>query len=290
MTESVSGQRRSVARTDRRLFLWLIGLLIVLLPLHAFWLEPASLRLAFYGVAAPANLRAFGPLRIAVIADLHAGAPFIDADKIDRVVALTREAKPDLILLLGDYVVQGVIGGQPMPIEEIAAHLRPLSAPLGVYAVLGNHDRYGGAGGHIASVLEANGIPVLEDRAVKIGRDGRAFYLVGISDYSSGPHDVIGALSQVPTGESALCFTHSPDVFPELPAKCPLTIAGHTHGGQVWFPIVGRMIVPSKYGQRYATGLISEGGKEMFVGNGIGTSIIPVRFHVPPEVSVLEIR
>ena len=69
-----------------------------------------------------------------------------------------------------------------------------------------------------------------------------------------------------------------------------LTIAGHTHGGQVWFPTVGRMIVPSQYGQRYATGLFSEGGKLLFVSNGIGTSILPVRFHVPPEITVLDVE
>jgi hypothetical protein len=86
-----------------------------------------------------------------------------------------------------------------------------------------------------------------------------------------------------------LCFTHSPDVFPDLPKTCLLTIAGHTHGGQVDLPVLGRLIVPSEFGQRYAAGLVHENGRYMFVSTGIGTSIIPVRFRVPPEVSLVKI-
>lgn len=115
-------------------------------------------------------------------------------------------------------------------------------------------------------------------------------YLVGIDDRMTRHDNAVLALHNVPAKSKALCLTHSPDVFPELPATCVLTIAGHTHGGQVDLPFLGRLIVPSKYGQRYAAGLIHENGKSLFVSTGIGTSIIPVRFGVPPEVTILEIR
>jgi predicted MPP superfamily phosphohydrolase len=262
--------------------------LLVLLALHAFWLEPASLRLGVHHIPAPAGLRDFGPLRIAVISDLHAGAPYIGTDKIDRVVALTNAAKPDLVLLTGDYMVQDVVGGTPMQPEVFVPHLRALRAPLGVFAVLGNHDWWDRAP-HIRKVFEANGIPLLDDKQVVLTRGGRRLNLVGLFDFATRT-DITETLAAIPKDADSLCFTHSPDVFPLLPRRCALTVAGHTHGGQVWLPIVGRMVVPSKYGQRYAHGLIAEDGKLLFVSSGIGTSIIPVRFHVPPEVSLLIVR
>ncbi len=85
-------------------------------------------------------------------------------------------------------------------------------------------------------------------------------------------------------------LTHNPDVFPDIPSRVSLTLAGHTHGGQVNFPFVGRPVVPSKFGQRYATGHITENERHLFVTNGIGTSIIPVRFRVPPEIVVLTLQ
>jgi predicted MPP superfamily phosphohydrolase len=224
-----------------------------------------------------------------VISDLHAGAPYINDAKIRRVVTMANDAKPDLILLAGDFVTRGVIGGRRYPVERLGTLLKPLHAPLGVHAVTGNHDHWAGQQ-LIAAAIEAAGIPVLENRSVTLRRGSRTIYLAGIGDYFSDADNPSKALAGVPRGEIALCLTHSPDVFPELPEKCALTIAGHTHGGQVWLPFFGRLIVPSHYGQRYAAGLIREGGKTLFVSTGIGTSIIPVRFLVPPEVTILDLR
>jgi predicted MPP superfamily phosphohydrolase len=230
----------------------------------------------------------YGPFRIAVISDLHGGAPYINEEKIDRVVALANRAQPDIVLLTGDYVTKGELGSWHMPIETIAAHLKALHAPLGVYAVLGNHDRWIDAM-RIEHALNHAGIAVLEDRAARIGIRGHVLNLAGISDYNAGPHVVGGAMLGIPADERALCFTHSPDVFPELPRTCALTLAGHTHGGQVKLPFFGRLIVPSRYGQRYAAGLVEEDGKQLFVSSGIGTSIIPIRVGVRPEVSILDV-
>ena len=261
----------------------------LLLALYAFWLEPRSLRLTRYDVAVEAP-RLKG-ISIAVISDLHGGAPYIDDTKIDRVAAMTNGAHPDLILLTGDYVIQEVIGGRHMPIEEIVAHLKALKAPLGVYAVMGNHDRWEDAR-HISAAFEAAGIPVLENSPLQFRWHGQVLTLIGIGDHFSGGSNVAGALAGVPKDADAICFTHSPDVFPDLPRTCALTIAGHTHGGQVWLPLLGRIAVAhqSEYGQRYAIGVIRESGKTLFVSPGIGTSGLPVRFLVPPEVSLITIK
>jgi predicted MPP superfamily phosphohydrolase len=177
-----------------------------------------------------------------------------------------------------------------MPIETIAAHLKGLKAPLGVYAVLGNHDRYESASA-VTRAFERAGMPVLENAAVQFKRGDAVLTLVGVGDHYSGGSDVALAMRGVPKDAKALCFTHSPDIFPDLPKTCALTIAGHTHGGQVWLPFLGRIAVnlQSEYGQRYAIGVIRENGKTLFVSPGIGTSGLPVRFRVPPEVSLVTI-
>jgi hypothetical protein len=274
----------------RRGAIWRLVLAVILAPgADAFLLEPSSIRAVRHEIVLDrADSGDIGAIRIAVIGDLHAGSLYIDADKIRRVVALANDAKPDLIQLAGDYV-HATAAGVAVPIERTAPLLKSLHAPLGVYAVIGNHDRWDDAA-RVAAVLERNGIPVLENKAVAIRRGARTLYLAGIGDFYTHAAYPARALASVPQGHAALCFTHSPDVFPELPRTCLLTIAAHTHGGQVDLPLLGRLIVPSRYGQRYASGLVHEDGKYLFVSTGIGTSIIPVRFRVPPEVSVLEVR
>jgi predicted MPP superfamily phosphohydrolase len=175
-----------------------------------------------------------------------------------------------------------------MPIGEVIQKLKPLSAPLGVYAVIGNHDRWEGAA-RVMRLLQQGGIPVLENDHLLL-RARRPFYLVGIGDAQRHADDPQLALSGLSRQADALCFTHSPDSFPALPGTCVLTVAGHTHGGQVRLPLLGALYVPSRYGQRYLAGTMREGSKTLFVATGIGTSILGVRLGVPPEVALLEIR
>ena len=101
--------------------------------------------------------------------------------------------------------------------------------------------------------------------------------------------DIRGTLAQVAGSEPVIVFTHTPDIFPEIPDRVSLTLAAHTHGGQMHFPLFGRPMVPSRYGQRYACGHVVEGGRHLYVTPGVGLSIIPVRLGVPPEITLLEI-
>ena len=266
-----------------------VSVIGVFLSAWAFWIEPASFFKEGHEISIPKWPKSCSTTRIAVIADLHVGSPFNGLEKLDRIVELTQAAQPDLILLAGDYVIRGIIGGEFTSPETVAKRLAALSAPLGVYAVLGNHDWWLDAA-RVRRALEVVGVPVLEDTSVPI-RSGRCeFWLAGISDFWEGPHDISKALAEVPTGASILVFTHNPDVFPEIPRNVALTIAGHTHGGQVYIPFIGRPVVPSKYGERYAIGHVVEEGHHLFVSTGLGTSILPVRFLVPPEVSILTVR
>jgi predicted MPP superfamily phosphohydrolase len=277
-----------LATLARKIFAF-SSLCLLGLGLWGFWLEPASLYNEDHQIDLPHWPAACDGLRIAVLADLHVGSPFNGLDKLQRIVDLTLKAQPDLILLAGDYGISGIIGGTKVSPEAIAHGLSRLTAPLGVFAVLGNHDWWTGPA-RMQRALESVNIPVLEDTSVMLKRGGCAFELVGLSDYTEGPRRYRHALAKVQPGAPAIALTHNPDAFPKMPKPVALVIAAHTHGGQVYLPFLGRPIVPSKYGQRYAIGHIVENGRHLFVSSGLGTSIIPVRFLVPPEVSVLIIH
>ncbi|MEZ5591908.1 MAG: metallophosphoesterase [Gammaproteobacteria bacterium] len=260
----------------------------LLLGLWAFWWEPGSLRKANYTLNIPQWPQPCSGLRIAVLADPHTGSPYNGLDKLNEIVDLTLQAQPDLILLAGDYVVQEVLGGQFIAPEDMTPVLARLEAPMGVYAVLGNHDWWLD-GARVRQALEQDGIPVLEDTAINLTHGDCRFWLAGISDFWEAPHDIAATLARIPAATPVLAFTHNPDIFPVLPSRITLTIAGHTHGGQVYFPVLGRLIVPSHFGERFAIGHIQEADRHMFVSPGLGTSILPVRFLVPPEISILHV-
>jgi hypothetical protein len=258
------------------------------LGLWAFGFEPASWRLRTYRLVLPNWPALYHGLRLALLADLHTGSPFNGLAKLRRLVAHTNAARPDLVLIAGDLLIQGVVGGRFVPPEPIAQVLKGLQAPLGVYAVLGNHDWWFDAA-RVQQALVDAGIPVLEDHARAITHKRCTFWLVGVSDLWEGPHNLAAALRGVTDAAPVLLLTHNPDLFPNVPSRVSLTMAGHTHGGQVYMPFIGRPLVPSRYGERFASGHIIEQERHLFVTPGLGTSILPVRFLVPPEISLLEL-
>ena len=258
------------------------------LSIWAFWIEPASLTVREHDLQLPRWPSELAGLRVAALSDLHVGSPYHGIDKLQQIVALTNRSDPDLIVLLGDFVVHGVVGGTRIPPERIAAVLSNLEAPLGVWAVLGNHDWWYSFEG-VRKPLSARGIKVLEDQAVEISSSGTTFWLAGIGDAWAGNADIPSALKSVPDDATVLAITHNPDIFTDMPDRVSLTVAGHTHGGQVALPLLGPPVVPSVHGQRYAAGWIVEEERHLFVTPGLGTSIISVRFLVPPEISILKL-
>ncbi len=271
---------------------WLI-VIIFLLPIAAlatwaFLIEPNRLVINEQTIYLPNWKETLGSVKIAAISDLHVGSPFVDVEKLQAVVTKTNRSQPDLIVLLGDYMVRDTWDSTPVEPEIIAEALKGLRAPLGVFAVLGNHDHWYHAG-KVRSALENAGIRVLENEVVGIQKGDETFWLVGLADAWTGKDDIAGTSQKIPLNEPAIVLTHNPDILPRLPAALRLTLAGHTHGGQVNIPLLGRRIVPSEFGERYAAGHIEENGKQLFVTTGIGTSVFPVRFRVPPEIVLLNI-
>lgn len=279
-------------RAGRRYYLPAVGaslLISVLLVLWAIWIEPNRLTVNPVTLEIAGWPQGFENCKIVALSDLHVGSPHITLDKLRQVVRLTNEQNPDLIVLLGDYVIQGVIGGRFIAPESFVEVLKDLRAPLGVYAVLGNHDWWFG-NERVTLAFERVGIRVLTNEAVALRRNGQILWLAGLGDYYMQLHDIEKTRRAVSTADPILAITHTPDIFLKLPPQVILTLAGHTHGGQVNLPLLGRRVVPSDYGEKYAIGLVEEGARRLFVSPGIGTSILPLRFRVPPEISVLTIR
>ena len=178
--------------------------------LWAFWWEPASLRVHEETLSVPWPRP---PLRVALLTDLHIGSPHQDLKKLQQIVALTNATRPDLICILGDLVIRGVVGGTFVPPEPIAQELANLRAPLGVVAVLGNHDYWVDAV-QVTGALQNHGITVLDDSAMTLNTPNGPIWIVGVSDFWTGKHDVKKALQFVTDDNPVIATTHNPDIFP----------------------------------------------------------------------------
>jgi hypothetical protein len=240
-------------------------------------------------------------LKIAAVADIHACDPWMSLPHIEEIVERTNALGADIIVLLGDYVAGHRHVTRFIPANEWAAVLSGLKAPLGVHAILGNHDWWDDktvqrAGRGVTAVrreLEAVGIPVYENDARRLIKDGRPFWLAGLGDqlaYSPmrrfrplrriGVDDLGATLAKVTDDAPLILMAHEPDVAWRVPARVALQLSGHTHGGQVrmfgWSPVA-----PS--GQRLAYGHVRV-NCDVIVSGGLGCSWMPLRLGVPPEI------
>ena len=252
---------------------------------RALWWEPRHVRVTSRALALPRWPERLDRLRIAVIADLHTGAPHVSLSKVRRVVTRVNRERPDLVALLGDYVDFRVAGATRIPMEAVASALGRLSAPLGVVAVLGNHDWTEG-GREMASALRGAGVTVLENDAISVER---GLWVAGVADAGSRQPDLPAALAAPPADAPVVLLSHNPDVFRYVTERVSLTLSGHTHGAQVDLPFVRDRMTPSRFGAHYAGGVFEERGRLLFVSRGVGTSRLPVRFRAPPEVALLEL-
>jgi uncharacterized protein len=259
--------------------------LIVGLPLYALVIEPMRLVVRKTTITLPGWKDEFRDLRVAVFSDLHVGPPHITLTRLRSIVEKANATEADLILMPGDFV-ETPLGWRMAEPEEIAAELKKLRAKAGVFATLGNHDWWYNAT-RVRQAFEKEGIRVLDNQAVKIEHQGKSFWVAGFADAWAGRPNIAGTLRQITDDAPVIAFTHNPKIFPSIPARVALTIAGHTHGGQIWLPFVGRPVISD---WPYPIGHIIEGGRHLFVTPGIGTSIFPVRFGVPPEISLLTIK
>jgi hypothetical protein len=248
----------------------------------------------------PADL----PLKIAVIADIHACYPWMSEERVGEIVDLANAQKPDLTVLLGDFVcTHRYVTGYVQP-GAWAEQLARLEAPLGVYAILGNHDWWFAAiptdpPDHSRSIRKALAqarIPLLENQSLRLSQGGRPFWLVGLGDqlafrrlgHHGGADDLPAALREIDDEAPAILIAHEPFVFHRAPDRIALTLCGHTHGGQINFPIIGPPVAFGRpYSMAYIYGQYQRGPRQLIVSGGLGTSYAPIRFLRPPEVVIV---
>ena len=251
--------------------------------------EPRRLRVRRETLRLPHWPAALDGLRLVLVSDLHTGAAHATLERIERVARVVDRLEPDLVALLGDYVDDTATLARPVDEGAVATRLAAMRGRLGTLAVLGNHD-WRSAGHRMPVALDAAGVRVLEDDAVRLAREPAELWVAGLGDPSERAPDVGRALAAVPENATVLLLSHDPDLFPFVPERVALTVSGHTHGGQVDLPLVRRFVIPSRFGDRYADGHVIEGGRHLFVTSGIGTSSLPIRLGATPEVVALTLR
>jgi uncharacterized protein len=229
---------------------------------------------------------------IAVLSDFHYD-PYFSVHPLEAAIGMVNGLKPDLIALGGDFVSMPVLGSSYAKAaslaEPCAALLTKMNAPEGLWAVLGNHD-FNTDPRHVTHALEAQGITVLANHAVAISRKGERFWLAGVNDVLSGTADLEGSIRGIPENEAVVLLAHEPD-YADLVARYPvdLQVSGHSHGGQVRFPMMPPLFLP-EMAKKYFLGLYQIGSLTLYTNAGLGTVGIPVRLNCAPEITLLTIH
>ena len=250
---------------------------------YGLW-EACQIRINRQSIAVPDLPPAFAGTTVAVVADLHHG-PFVSIEFIRRAVALVNSLQPDLIALVGDYAHRGMHAEIELPpcLEALSA----LLAPLGVYAIPGNHDMKDDGKVYRRLIVETP-LRDLTNRNIVIEKDGKKLFLAGVDDLWWGKPDLRQALSGIPVRSPVVLLCHNPDYAETAPdPRVGLMLSGHTHGGQVYLPGIGSTWLPSKYGDKYRHGLVEGPASKVFVSRGLGEAGVPIRINVPPEVNLL---
>jgi predicted MPP superfamily phosphohydrolase len=263
------------------------------LGIYSYKIEPSMLKTTTYQVDTQKWPQDMPQLHVVAVSDLHVGSPNVSIERLGRIVERINALKPDVILLPGDFTTmkgEGVVpGGKYVEPRDIAAVLKNLKAPGGVYAVIGNHDVYNDPDG-MAKALRDVGITVLANESAKIAYGGRTFYVTGLEDDTSQKPDWDKALAGIDAKSPVIAFMHDPGPFVDMGARPVIAIAGHTHGGQFLpflVPLIRDPVVRAP--GKYMYGHFNENGKQLIVTSGVGESVLPLRLGAPPEVVSLKI-
>jgi uncharacterized protein len=228
--------------------------------------------------------KSFDGLRVVFLTDLHHG-PYMGLDFITSIVRTTKQLDPDIILHGGDYTLRDA-----KYIDPLFETLRPLTATLGSYGVLGNHD-YKHSAELTRRGMRRAGIVELQNQTVRLTRGGEVLNLSGVTDLWYGVPDAPTALRDVRPGEACLLLSHNPDFAEKFTDTRPgLMLSGHTHGGQMNVPGMKNPFLPSFYGDKYARGFVDGPTTKVYVSCGLGLTGLPVRYNCPPELTLLTLR
>ena len=227
------------------------------------------------------------PLKILLISDIHVAGPDMPPERVRHIVAELNNLKPDLVLIAGDLVSEKGVATHIYNAEEIIAPLSGLKSRLGTVVALGNHDHWFKSA-PLEVEMRKHNITVVKNDAIERG----PLVLGVIDDIHIGLHDIpatFAAMARLPA-KPRILLAHSPDVVPEMPSAVSAVCAGHTHCGQIVFPLFGALTYVSDYGDRFACGSINDSGQRVFVTAGLGTSVLPLRYGAMPDAWLVTLR
>jgi uncharacterized protein len=250
--------------------------------------RPRVVRQDVYLTRWPERLNGF---TIALLSDFHYD-PYFSVHPLRASIPLVNALHPDLIVLTGDFVSVPLVGDEvkgASAAEPCAILLGRMTAPYGLWAVLGNHD-FNTDPERVTRALLAEGIRVLANQSVAIEREGSRFWLAGVNDVLSRTADLTQTLRIVPADEAVVLLAHEPDFADEV-TKFPvdLQLSGHSHGGQVRIPLLPPLYLPAM-AKKYVMGTFRIGGLTLYTNAGLGTIGVPVRLNCPPEITLLTLR
>jgi hypothetical protein len=250
--------------------------------------RPRVVRREFSLARWPQRLNGF---TIALLSDFHYD-PYFSVHPLHAAVPLVNALHPDLIALTGDFVSVPPVGDASkaaFAAEPCAKIIRQMSAPHGLWAVLGNHDCDTDPE-EVTRAVKAEGIRVLENQSQAIEHDGARFWLAGVDDVLSGTADVAETLLGIPANDAVVLLAHEPD-FADEASRFPidLQLSGHSHGGQIRIPFVPLFYLPD-LAKKYVMGPYQVGPLPLYTNAGIGTVNIPVRLNCPPEITLITLQ
>jgi len=246
--------------------------------------ESGAIGVERVAVKVPNLPKAFDNLRVAFLTDIHHG-PYTSLAAVASMVRTAQSLQPDLILLGGDYSLR-----ENKYIRPCFDVLQGLNAPLGAFGVLGNHD-YAHGLEDTREGMKAAGIQELTNSGLWLTRGTSRLRLGGVDDLWRGRPDVQPALGGATINDACVIVSHNPDVAETLTdRRVGLMLSGHTHGGQVCVPGMVNPFVPSRYGMKYAKGLVEAPTTKVYVSKGLGLTGLPMRFNCPPELTLLTLK
>jgi hypothetical protein len=261
---------------------------------YGMFYERLNLEISHRRIKIPRLPRAFEGFRIAQLSDIHIGA-FMPADEIRRYVGIANGLKAEMVALTGDFVTW-----DPSTQFAVVDVLAGIKAPFGVYGCLGNHEIYANAEDSITRLFALRGVRILRGEAALITSGNEAINLLGV-DYQSrtrmGPRNqrlvreyLLGVDQLMVPGTANILLSHNPNTFDRAAEYgIDLSLAGHTHGGQVTLEFISPGLSPSRLITSYVRGWFEKPGGQLYVNRGIGTIGVPIRFDAPPEITVYEL-
>lgn len=249
------------------------------------WLDVVRIPLAIPGLP-----ESFRGTKVIHFSDIHLGH-YMDANDLKQIVSVIQNEQPELICFTGDMVDESIA-----PLGDAVPILNQLQAPLGKFAVLGNHDYALGQQKVVTEALTASGFEVLDNRNKPVTKKGSSLYIAGVDDVLHGSPDLGRATASIPAGQTVIILAHEPD-FADRAAQYPIHVqlSGHSHGGQVRLPWIGHILTPP-LARKYVQGLHQVGANndlqdlQVYINRGLGTTILPVRFFCRPEITVFTLQ